>query len=509
LKRCCEPGERRANAWPRVPVVKPMSENRECRRVVVIGGGITGLAAAWRLYEGAASREMPLAVTLLEGSGRVGGALETIRRDGFVMEAGADSFLAEKPAARNLAERLGIGGELINTQEQFRKTLVVRRGRLVPIPEGFSLMAPTWMGPVWRSELFSPWGKLRIAMEPWISKRDSDGDESMAAFVTRRLGREVLERVAQPLAGGIYTADPSTLSIEATLPRFVEMEQKHGSLIRGLRAAAADRINGQARGTSGARWSLFLSFREGMGKLVETIAARLARSIRYKAQVREIARMPEGRDARWVVRCSDGSSIEADAVICTAPAYASAGMIEGVAPIVAAKLGEFSYASAATVNLAYRMTDFGHPPDSFGFVVPIIEGRKIIAGSFSSLKFAGRAPAGMMLARVFIGGALQRGMMELDDAEMVAAAREEFRDLFGVTGQPLGTYVRRWPESMPQYLVGHRGRVSEIEKEAAQLDNFVLAGAYLRGVGIPDCIAGGENAADTVLASFARPAYPR
>jgi oxygen-dependent protoporphyrinogen oxidase len=486
-----------------------MNENPQCLRVVVIGGGITGLAAACRLHEGAASREMRLAVTLLESGDRVGGALVTIRRDGLVMEAGADSFLSEKPAACNLAERLGIGGELINTQEQFRKTLVVRRGRLVPIPEGFSLMAPTWMGPVWRSELFSPWGKLRIAMEPWIPKRDGgDGDESLAAFVTRRLGREVLERVAQPLAGGIYTADPATLSIGATLPRFVEMEQKHGSLIRGLQAAAQTR-DAQARGTSGARWSLFLSFREGMGKIVETLAARLARSIRNKAQVTEIARMPEGRDARWVVRCSDGASLEADAVICTAPAHNSAGIIETVAPMLAAKLRGLSYASAATVNLAYRATDFGHPPDSFGFVVPIIEGRKIIAGSFSSLKFAGRAPEGMILARVFIGGALQRGMMEFDDAEMAEAAREEFRDLFGVTAEPVCTYVRRWPESMPQYLVGHRGRVSEIEKEAAQLDNFVLAGAYLRGVGIPDCIAGGESAADAVLASLVQSAESR
>jgi oxygen-dependent protoporphyrinogen oxidase len=486
-----------------------MNERQGYPRVAVIGGGITGLAAAWRLHEGAASREMPIAVTLLESGDRVGGALETIRRNGFVMEAGADSFLSEKPAARNLADRLGIGGELINTQEQFRKTLVVRRGRLVPIPEGFSLMAPTWMGPVWRSELFSPWGKLRIAMEPWISQRNGGvNDESLASFVTRRLGREVLERVAQPLAGGIYTADPTTLSIEATLPRFVAMEREHGSLIRGLQAAARRR-DGQSRGTSGARWSLFLSFREGMRKMVETLAARLARSIRYKAQVMEIRRMTESIDARWAVHCADGSSVKADAVICAAPAHASAAMIAGVAPGLAAKLRGLSYASAATVNLVYRTTDFAKPPDSFGFVVPIIEGRKIIAGSFSSLKFAGRAPAGMILARVFIGGALQGGMMELDDAEMVAAARDEFRDLFGVTAEPLCTYVRRWPESMPQYLVDHRGRVSEIEKEASQIDNFGLAGAYLRGVGIPDCIAGGESAAEAVLATLARPAETR
>jgi protoporphyrinogen/coproporphyrinogen III oxidase len=481
-----------------------MNKRRPYPRVIVIGGGITGLAAAWRLRESASARAMLVEVKLLESGAGPGGALETIRRDGLVMETGADSFLADKPAARMLADRLGIGGQLVNTQEQFRKTLVMRRGRLVPIPEGFSLMAPTWMGPVWRSELFSPWGKLRMAMEPLVPKRDgAEGDESLAAFVTRRLGGEVLERVAQPLAGGIYTADPATLSIGATLPRFVEMERQHGSLIRGLQAAAKTR-DAQARGTSGARWSLFLSFRDGMGTLVETLAARLEQTIRYGSQVSEIERLPEGSDTSWLVRCADGSSSEANAVICTAPAYATALMLQGVAPVLAGKLNALSYASAATVNLAWRASDFPKRPDSFGFVVPIIEQRKIIAGSFSSLKFAGRAPDGIIVARVFIGGALQHGMMDLNDAQMAAAARDEFRDLFGVKVEPLCSYVRRWPNSMPQYLVGHRERVSEIEKRAAELDNLVLAGAYLRGVGIPDCIAGGETAADAILTRLAQ-----
>jgi oxygen-dependent protoporphyrinogen oxidase len=417
------------------------------------------------------------------------------------METGADSFLSEKPAGRALAESLGIADELINTQEQFRQTMVVRQGRLLPIPEGFSLMAPTWMGPVWRSRLFSPRGKLRIAVERWVPPRRAldhaeTDDESLASFVTRRLGHEVLERIAQPLAAGIYTADPATLSVNATLPRFPAMEREHGSLIRGLRAALKTR-SAQARGTSGARWSLFLSFRKGISTLTDALASNLDESIRFGHAVTEITLISE--NSRWLVRRTDGSWLAADAIICAVPAFAAAPILETAAPALSALLREITYASAATVNLAWRVGAFATPPASFGFVVPILERRKIIAGSFSSLKFEGRAPVGTIVARVFIGGALQSDMMALDDAQMATIARDEFRDLFGVTAEPLYTCVRRWPEAMPQYLVGHRARVSAIEAEAAKLDRLTLTGAWLNGVGIPDCIAAGERAAESTL----------
>ncbi len=244
------------------------------RRFAIIGGGITGLAAAFRLRELAVAHEIPIEVALFEGSTRVGGALDTVRRDGFVIETGADSFLSEKPAAAKLAERLGLASELIGTQEQFRRTFVVRDGRLVEIPEGFSLLAPTWFGPLLKSPLFSATGKLRMMIEPIIPRRRETDDESLGAFVRRRLGREVLARIAQPLAGGIYTADPELLSVGATMPRFVEMERRYGSVIRGLRAAARAR-NAEARGTSGARWSLFLGFKDGVGAIVDALSARL------------------------------------------------------------------------------------------------------------------------------------------------------------------------------------------------------------------------------------------
>jgi len=471
-------------------------------RVVVIGAGITGLAAAHRMRELAAEREFPLEVLVLDRATHTGGPLATVRRDGFTIETGADSFLTEKPQAAELARRIGLGDDLIPTREEFRRTRVVHNGRLVDIPDGFSLMAPSRLGPVMRSELFSPAAKLRIALEPLVPKRKDRRDESLAAFVTRRLGREVLDRVAQPLAGGIYTADPSRLSIAATTPRFVEMEQRHGSVIRGLRIA--DRARAAAgtktQGTSGARWTLFATLRNGIGALPDALASNLGECVRLGVEVKQIS--PRGDGCTIVTE--SGEQFSADAVICAAPAYAAARMVRAADPHLADLLGAISYASAATVNMTFHESDFPAPPNSFGFVVPIIERRRIIAGSFTSLKFENRAPAGMILARVFIGGQLQTALMQLDDDAMVTAAREEFRELLGVTAAPRFAIVRRWPDSMPQYEVGHLDRVAEIERTAAAIPRVALAGAAFRGVGIPDCVRSGEQAATTILDLLAR-----
>jgi protoporphyrinogen/coproporphyrinogen III oxidase len=472
------------------------STDPQIKRVAVIGGGITGLAAAYRLREFAAAREFPLEVQLLERGSRCGGALETIRRDGFVIETGADSFLSEKRACAELAARLGLGAELLPTREIYRKTYVVRAGRLVEIPTGFSLLAPAHLGPVFRSSLFSPLGKLRIAIEPFIAARTSDDDESLDSFVTRRLGREVLERIAQALAGGIYTADPKRLSMAATMPRFVEMERQYGSVVMGMRAAENARAS--KSDVSGARWSLFQSFRSGMATLPETLASRLSSSIRKGVEVIAMSRNGNA----WRLATSSGDSIDADGVICAAPAYAASRIMATIAPRAAKLLGEVSYATAATVNLTFRESDFDGPPRAFGFVVPSIEHRRIIAGSFSSFKFEGRAPAGSILARAFVGGEMSREMMTLSDTEMIAAVRDEFRALLGVSAAPGFAEVRRWPDSMPQYEVGHLKRVAEIERAVAEIPAFAIAGAAYRGVGIPDCIQSGEDAADAIFAKL-------
>lgn len=473
-------------------------------RIVVLGGGIAGLSAAFRLFELSARHERPLEVTLLERGPRLGGPLRTIREQGFVAEAGADSFLTEKPWALDLARRLGLQDELIGTREEFRRTYVVRAGKLVAIPDGFSLLAPTLLGPMLRSPLLSARGKLRLALEPLIPRRREAGDESLAAFVRRRLGCEVLERIAQPLAGGIYTADPERLSLHATLLRFAEMEQRHGSVIRGLRAAA--RAHGaRSRGTSGARWGLFASLRTGMQTLVDALAQRLGESVRRGVAAVALERGAEagaGRAPRWGVVTGDGARLDADAVVCALPAASAARLLEPHSSGLARELDAISYASAAVVNLAYQESDFPGAPQSFGFVVPIAERRKIIAASFTSLKFPGRAPAGTVLLRAFLGGALQTEMMALDDAAMVEAACDEFRELLGVGAPPLWSHVSRWPDSMPQYAVGHLERVAAIERAAAELRGIALAGAALRGVGIPDCVLSGERAAEAMFAAL-------
>jgi protoporphyrinogen/coproporphyrinogen III oxidase len=374
---------------------------------------------------------------------------------------------------------------------------VVRAGRLVEIPDGFSLLAPARLGPILRSPLFSPLGKLRIMLEPLIPARRGGRDESLASFVTRRLGREVLDRVAQPLAGGIYTADPNRLSVQATMPRFVEMERKYGSLVRGLRAVERSRA-AQGAGTSGARWNLFVGLRSGMGTLADALAARLARSIRYGAEATALTRA----GAQWKVELARGAALEADAVICAAPASAAAHLLAPHDEPLAQRLRAIGYASAAVVNLTYRESDFPEPPRTFGFVVPIAERRRIIAGSFSSLKYEGRAPDGWIIARTFLGGVMQADMMRLGDDAMIAAARDELRQLLGVAAAPSIAEVQRWPDAMPQYEVGHLDGVAQIELAAAKLPGLGLAGAAFRGVGIPDCVRSGEEAARATIERF-------
>ncbi len=470
-------------------------------RVVVIGAGLSGLAAAHRLVSPAArlSARRPLDLMVLEARDRTGGAIWTNRRDGFTLEGGADSFITNKPAALDLCRELGLAGHLIETDASRRRSFVIRDGRLLPVPEGFVMMAPSKLWPVLASPLLSLRGKMRFLMERFVPRRDESTEESLAAFVRRRFGREVLERLVQPLVGGIYTADPNELSIDATLSQFPEMERQHGSLIKAaIRNARLTRQKND-RTDSGARYGLFLSLDEGMDLLPKTLEASLpAGSLRTNTPVRRLLKSEHTND--WRVELLDGTTIQASAVILAAEAHASARLIDPCDQELARLLRTIPYASSLVVNVAYKRNAIKHPLNGFGVVVPAIEERPILAVSFTSVKFPGRAPADSVLLRVFLGGALQPEMFELDDETISSVVEQELGELLGARGAPLFMDISRHSRSMPQYILGHRARVASIRDQVKLHPGLFLTGNAFDGVGIPDCIRGAQEKADAVSA---------
>ena len=453
-------------------------------RIVIIGGGISGLAAAHRVLELNPAAQ----VTILEASSRLGGTIQTEYRDGFLIERGPDSFISEKPQAVALAKRLGLESRLIETNEKYRRSFIVRNGRLRPVPEGFQLLAPSRMWPFITSDIFSVTGKARMAADLFLPRKNTNGttDESLASFVRRRLGAEALDRMAQPMVGGIYTADPETLSLRATLPRFLEMERKHRSLILAMMRQG----RAQKSGTSGARYSLFLSFDRGVQVLVDALT-QIKADFRLNTRAQRLT-----FDQGWTITTDKDEALKADAVCLAVPAYIAASLLTGE---LAGKLREIKYASTATINFGYRRAAIAHPLNGFGFVVPFIEKRSLIACTFSSVKFSGRVPDGHVLLRAFAGGALQPEIFELDESELAARVEADLRELLGINEAPLFVETAKWERSMPQYEVGHLDRIVEIENEVSQFPGLALAGNSYRGAGIPDCIRSGEAAAELLL----------
>lgn len=467
------------------------------KHIVVIGGGIAGLAAAHRVIE--LSREKSLAVkaTLLEASPRLGGSIATERVGDFLLEAGPDSFITEKPWALKLCDRIGLIPRLISTQSAYQKIYIVHDGKLVALPEGFFLLAPTRLWPFIQTPLFSWPGKLRMAGELLLPRGHLNGDESLGAFVRRRFGAEALERVAQPLVGGIYASDPDMLSLGATMPRFKEMERSSRSVIYAMWSAQRRRAK-RAETGSGARWSLFVTLAGGMQELVDNLAQRLPEgTTRLNSPATELKR---NADDTWNIGLGNTETIKADAVIVATPAFRTGALLGEIDGNAAGELTAIPYASTATVSAAFRREDFAHAPNSFGFVVPAIEKRKIMACTFSSLKYPGRAPQDKILLRAFVGGSLQPGLFEASDSEMEGSVRGELKSLLGVTAAPLFTRIWRHPKSMPQYHVGHDARVSRIETALQKFPTLALAGSAYHGVGISDCVRTGEEAAEKVFA---------
>jgi oxygen-dependent protoporphyrinogen oxidase len=421
-------------------------------------------------------------------------------------------FTTREPWALDLCRRLGIENELIETDARYRRAFVVHRGRLVPVPDGFTLMSPAKVWPILKTPLISPLGKLRMGLECLLPPRREPSDECLESFVVRRFGREAFDRLIQPLIGGIYTADPAKLSMAATLPQFLEMERRCGSLIRGMQSKKSE-VGGQKSDgiASGARYGMFVAPRDGMQRLVDALAVRVpAGCIRLHTPVEKIDPCRErppwrsadaANDATWQVHFADARTSETfDDIILAAPGTVSSRLLKNVDGELASLIGQIEYAGCSIAVLGVRREQIKHPLDGFGFVVPRIENRQIIAGSLASVKFPGRAPDGKVLLRVFVGGALQPELGQLPDAEIKQLVRQELADLIGLSGAPEFCDVVRWQGMMPQYHVGHLDLVSQIERRAAAIPHFALAGNAFRGVGIPFCIKSGEAAAERIVA---------
>jgi oxygen-dependent protoporphyrinogen oxidase len=460
-----------------------ISRTRVVPRVVIVGGGISGLSAAWYLERSAGAREASVSYTLIESASRWGGKLltETVPTDTgtpFVVEAGPDAFITMKPWALELARELGLSDHLIPINPNVSTIYVLDRGRPVAMPEGVLLMVPTRFWPFASSPLFSLRAKLRMGLDLVMPPRRDDADETLAHFVRRRLGKEALDKIAEPLMSGIYNADAEAMSILATFPRFRELEKEYGSLIRGMLHTRPPK-----RAPHAAPVPAFMSFRGGVQELTDALFPRLSGDLRPGTRVVDLRALSAGG---YLVTTSQGDVLQADAVILTTPAYTSADLIRPLAPNVADLMGEIRYLGTGTVSLAYRASDVAKPIDGLGLVVPKGENRPINAITIASTKFSHRAPDGTVLLRVFYGGTRSPASMDYDDERLLAVVRSELSDILGIDAEPLFHRIYRWPRANPQYDLNHLERVDRIEAGLPR-GVYVTGGAY-RGVGMPDCV---------------------
>jgi oxygen-dependent protoporphyrinogen oxidase len=478
---------------------------RESVGCIVVGGGITGLSAAHRLMElselGEPGREGgdPLTVRLLERSDRLGGQVRTERVGEYLIEGGPDSLVAHKPAAARLAERIGLGPDLIPVGRGFAGTEIVRNGRPIRVPDGFLMMAPTRLWPALRSPLFSMRGKLRMACEPWVAARDAGvEDESLASFVTRRFGREVLERVAEPIVAGLYTARAEDLSLRLTLPRFLDMEMSEGSVTRALRKAALEQSRRTAPEGRVGQGSV-LALRGGLGRLVDALASRLPNgTVETGAFVDAI--VYDDAENVWRVRWGGGRELSAEALVLACSATVSSAIVRSLDGELSSALAELEYASCATVTLAYPLATIDAPLRSNGFFVPRTEKLPILACSYVSRKFEDRGPAATMVLRAFLGGATNPAVLEHDDDHLASLTHATLARVLGIRHEPGLARVHRFPGAMPQYQPGQAKWIAGIRSRAQRHPGLFFAGSTLGAFGLADCTQSGEDAASAAFA---------
>ena len=501
------------------------TEQATRKRVAILGGGIAGLAAAYtvaRARQGGA----PVEELLIEARDRLGGVIHTERLEGFVIEAGPDSFLAEKPEAAALARELGLGDSLIGSNDPQRRTYILHRRRLVPLPDGLMFLVPTRLWPVVTTPLLPLRSKLAMVAELFASPPSGNlnqgADESVASFVRRHFGDAMLENIADPLLAGVYGGDSGALSVRSVLPRFWEMERKHGSLTRATLRAMRQRRKATANrnettqpdsaGTGAAPRSplpLFLTLREGLEHLTGKLAEHLDKTRLHLGQrVAGIKAAPSGSGAtdhssgsRYQIFCDGGATFNADAIILAMPTHECSRLLFSLHPILAGLLAEIPYSSSMTVSLGYGEGAREYLPPGFGYLVPRKETRRMLACTFVHRKFDHRAPEGKALLRCFLGGSRDREVLKLPDEEVVSLVRQELKEILNFSFAPLFCRIHRWPASMAQYPVGHAERIRRIQSQLGELPGIYLAGNAYSGIGISDCIRTGKAAALRIINS--------
>jgi oxygen-dependent protoporphyrinogen oxidase len=452
-------------------------------RVIIVGGGISGLSAAYYLAKSG------VASTIVESRPRLGGVIQTDHVQGCTIEAGPDSFLSVKPAALDLIKDLGLGGEVIGSNDHLRITYVRKGGRLVPLPDGLMMMVPTKILPLVTTPLLSMSTKLRMGMELLRAPKMEAGDESVADFVREHYGQEAVDYLAEPLLSGIYGGDPRELSVTAVLPRFVDLAQKYGSLTRGVLASRAQAPKTQSPAP------LFRTLKGGLGQMVDAVVASIQGKVEVRhARAQSVERTPAGFRVQL-----DGNWIEADHLVVGCEAHSAAQLLAGVDGRLAELLGMVAYSSSMTVAVGFDAKDFDRLPEGFGFLVPKKERKRLVACTWIGTKFSYRVPEGKVVARCFLGGMEDAGILNESDAAIEAAVVAELREIAGVTAPARFTRISRWPRSMAQYTVGHPAREAELEARVAQIPGLHLAGNAYQGIGIPDCIRMGKAAADKIL----------
>jgi len=472
-------------------------------KIIIIGGGIAGLAAAVHLKAGAKAYGKTVDVLLLEKDGRIGGKFLTEKHDKFLIEGGPDSFLPEKIWTVNLAKHLGLEAEMLPSNDKFKGTFIYSGKELHSLPEGVMLMVPTSFWPMAKSRLITWPGKIRMGMEVFVPKRKIREDESLATFVTRRLGRECLEKIAEPLVGGIHTSNPDNMSVLATFPRFIQMEQKSGSLILGMLSALKSRphatLSGPPPKPGQPRMTYFMSFKNGMQTLSKACADYIGtNSIRFNSPVKAV----EPKGSGYSVALESGELLDADHVIIASASYDAANMVKGFDANLATQMNKIEWSSSATVSIAFLKDDIRVPLKGFGFIVPRVEGRRINAATYSSIKWSFRAPDDHVLIRGFVGGGHHEELVrDFDDASMVTMMLEELDAIVGLKANVQFSKVYRWHKGMPKYTVGHLDRIALLDRMLSIHPGLHLVGCSYKGIGIGDCVHEAQIAAEKILKS--------